>query len=224
MLGKLYIVATPIGNLEDITRRALRVLKEVDLVLAEDTRKTGILLRYYDMKKPIMSYHQHSQDAKRLKILRYLVDGKDLALVSDAGTPGISDPGNELIDFLLEKEPKIKIIPVPGPSALTATLSVCGFKVNRFMFIGFLPKKKRSKLFDWLKQGKVSFAFYESPRRILKTLAFLEEQMGGERRICIARELTKLHETLYRGRLSEVRAQIERGNIKGEIVVVVEEK
>jgi 16S rRNA (cytidine1402-2'-O)-methyltransferase len=224
MLGKLYIVATPIGNLEDITRRALRVLKEVDLVLAEDTRKTDILLRYYDMKKPIMSYHQHSQDAKRLKILRYLVDGKDLALVSDAGTPGISDPGNELIDFLLEKEPKIKIIPVPGPSALTATLSVCGFKVTRFMFIGFLPKKKRSKLFDWLKQGKVSFAFYESPRRILKTLAFLEEQMGGERRICIARELTKLHETLYRGRLSEVRAQIERGNIKGEIVVVVEEK
>jgi 16S rRNA (cytidine1402-2'-O)-methyltransferase len=224
MTGTLYIVATPIGNLEDITLRALKVLKEVDLILAEDTRVTSKLTTHYQIPTPIKSYHQHSTDKKKLHIFSELVKGKNIALVSDAGTPGISDPGNELIDFLLDKEPGIKIVPVPGASAIAASLSISGFAVSKFLFLGFLPKKKRTKLFNWLKEGKIAFAFYESPNRILKTLDFLEEQVGGDRRVLVARELTKLHETLYRGQLSEVIAQLENENIKGEIVVIVEGK
>src|SRR3990167_3828449 len=143
MLGDLYIVATPIGNLEDITLRAIKVLSEVDIVLAEDTRITKRLLDYLstNYKLPatkLLSYHQHSGEEKRLEILNYLLDNKNLALVTDAGTPGISDPGNELIDFLLSYKPDLKIIPIPGASALSSTLSVCGFDVNHFIFLGFL--------------------------------------------------------------------------------------
>ena len=154
MPGTLYIVATPIGNLEDVTLRAIRVMREADLILAEDTRVTGILLKHYDIDKPILSYHQHSDEGKKLQILAELVSGKNLALVSDAGTPGISDPGNELIDYLLEKEPNIKVVPIPGPAAITAAFSASGFKANKFVFIGFLPKKKRTKLFKWLAEGE----------------------------------------------------------------------
>ncbi|MGB6838954.1 MAG: 16S rRNA (cytidine(1402)-2'-O)-methyltransferase [Microgenomates group bacterium] len=221
MLGILYIVATPIGNLEDITLRALKVLKKVDLILAEDTRVTKKLLMHYDVDTRILSYHQHSKEATKFKILRELIEGGNLALVSDAGTPGISDPGNELIDFLLEKEPKIKIIPIPGSSAITTALSVSGLKVSKFVFLGFLPKKKRTKLFNWLKERKISFAFYESPKRILKTLQVLDEHFGG-RRVFIARELTKMHESLYRGTIKEVLAQLEKNKLKGELVVVIE--
>ncbi|MFV1917406.1 MAG: 16S rRNA (cytidine(1402)-2'-O)-methyltransferase [Patescibacteria group bacterium] len=224
MARTLYIIATPIGNLEDITLRALGILKEVDLILVEDTRVTKKLLMHYDIDKHTLSYHQHSTEKKKLEILRRLVKGENIALASDAGTPGISDPGNELIDYLLNKEPTIRIVPVPGPAAITSALSVSGFKVSKFLFLGFLPKKKRKKLFGWIKKGKIAFAFYESPKRILKTLDFLEEQLGEDRRILIARELTKLHETLYRGKLSEVRAQLEKKKVRGEIVVVVEEK
>ena len=222
MLGILYIVATPIGNLEDITLRALRILKEVDLILAEDTRVTKRILMRYDIKTPALSYHQHSSDEKKNRIISYLVNGQNLALVSDAGTPGISDPGNELIDYLLEKEPKIKIIPLPGPAAITAALSVSGFKTNKFVFLGFLPKKKRTKLFEWLKKGKISFAFYESPKRILKTLAVLSEHFGSGRRVFIARELTKIHESLYRGTIEQVMNELQQNLVKGEIVVVME--
>ena len=224
MLGTLYIVATPIGNLEDITFRALRILKEVDLILAEDTRVTKRILTHYDIKTPILSYHQHSSDEKKNRIVSYLVNGQSLALVSDAGTPGISDPGNELIDYLLEKEPKIKIIPLPGPAAIIAALSVCGFRANKFIFLGFLPKKKRTKLFNWLKEGKISFAFYESPKRILKTLAVLSEHFGSDRRVFIARELTKIHESLYRGTVEQVINELQQNLVKGEIVVVMEGK
>jgi 16S rRNA (cytidine1402-2'-O)-methyltransferase len=224
MAGKLYIVATPIGNLEDITLRAIKKLKEVDLILAEDTRQTRVLLKHYEIDVHTMSYFQHSGEKRRLEILNHLLDGKNVALVTDAGTPGISDPGNELIDFLLSYVHDLEIIPIPGASAITTALSVSGFNVNKFVFLGFLPKKKRKKLFDWLKNGKVTFAFYESPKRLLKTLETLEKVFGGYRRIFIARELTKIHETLYRGKIKDVRRELEekKGEIKGEIVVVIE--
>ena len=169
-----------------------------------------------------MSYHQHSGETKKLEILNYLLDGKNLALVTDAGTPGISDPGNELIDYLLSYKPDLNIVPIPGASAITTSLSVCGFNVNKFVFLGFLPKKKRNKLFDWLKEGKVSFAFYESPNRVVKSLEMLERVFGSYRRVFIARELTKLYETLYRGKIGNVRDQLSKEKIKGEIVVIVE--
>lgn len=222
MSGTLYIVATPIGNLEDMTLRAIRVLREVDLILAEDTRVTEKLLIHYDMDKDILSYHQHSNISRKSQIYSDIINGKNIALVSDAGTPGISDPGNELIDFLLSHDKTIKIVPIPGASAITTALSVSGFRADKFVFLGFLPKKKRKKLFEWIKDGKITFAFYESPFRILKTLAVLEEYFGSDRRIFIARELTKLHETLYRGSIKEVKEKLGEGKIKGEIVVVVE--
>ena len=222
MKGMLYIVATPIGNLEDITVRAIRILKEVDLIVAEDTRVTKKLMTHYDIDKHTLSYHQHSSERKRLEILSLLINGKNIVLVTDAGTPGISDPGNELIDYLLDKDNNIKIVPIPGASAITTALSVSGFKTNKFVFIGFLPKKKRSKLFKWLKEGKVTFAFYESPKRILRSLKVLEEHTGTETRVCVARELTKMHESLYRGKICTVIEKLVKDTIKGEIVVVVE--
>ncbi|MBU0569995.1 16S rRNA (cytidine(1402)-2'-O)-methyltransferase [Patescibacteria group bacterium] len=253
MLGILYIVATPIGNLEDITLRAIETLGKVDIILAEDTRVTGKLLNYLSTNyqlppTKLLSYHAHSREDKKLAILKHLMEGKDLALVTDAGTPGISDPGNELVDFLLSYKDGpcqgpslIKIVPVPGASAITSALSVSGFRTNKFVFLGFLPKRKRKKLFEWLKGGKISFAFYESPKRILKTLNVLSEYFSTktefrdgfdgdellssekkEKRIFIARELTKMHETLYRGTISEVREQLLKDKIKGEMVVVVE--
>ena len=220
MSGILYIVATPIGNLDDISLRALQTLKNVDIIYAEDTRKTSILLNHYDIVNITNSYHQHSKDIKKNKILKHLIDGENVALVTDAGTPGISDPGNELINYLLEKEPTIKVIPIPGPSALTASLSVSGFRADKFVFIGFLPKKKRTKLFKWLKEGRMTFAFYESPKRLLKTLEVLKEHFNGDTRVVIARELTKMHETVYRGSISEVQKVL--GKPKGEVVVIVE--
>jgi 16S rRNA (cytidine1402-2'-O)-methyltransferase len=260
-LGTLYIVATPIGNLEDVTLRAVKVLSDVDIVLAEDTRVTGKLLNYINSKlqitnykenfeknnrnqnaleglsvnnspitdhqslsqKPmLLSYHQHSNDTRKLEILRHIITGKNIALVTDAGTPGISDPGNELISFLLVSVPDIKIVPIPGPSAITASLSVSGMNVNKFVFLGFLPKKKRSKLFAWLKEGNVPIVFFESPHRILKTLELLQKEFGENTKVFIARELTKMHETLYRGKIAEVVSQLGNGSVKGEIVVVVE--
>ena len=222
MSGTLYIVATPIGNLEDITLRAIRILKEVDLILAEDTRVTKKLLTHYVIERPIASYHQHSSEKRKLEILQRLGKEESVALVTDAGTPGVSDPGNELIDFLLGKDSSIKIVPIPGASAITTAMSVSGFKMSKFLFLGFLPKRKKNKLFQWVKDGKVAFGFYESPKRIIKTLDFLGKQLGGDRRVLIAREMTKLHETLYRGRISATKEQLEGGRIKGEIVVIVE--
>ena len=230
MSGTLYIVATPIGNLEDITLRALRVLKEVDIIVAEDTRVTSKLTTHFQIPTPIKSYHQHSSEEKKLEILQRLQKGENIALVCDAGTPGISDPGNELIDFLLEGDQNIKIIPIPGASAITSALSVSGFRADKFLFLGFLPKKKRKKLFEWIKEGSpstssgrgITLAFYESPYRILKTLSVLEENFRSDRRIFIARELTKLHETLYRGTIKEVREVLGKEKVRGEIVVIVE--
>src|SRR4030066_2260030 len=211
MSGMLHIVATPIGNLEDLTLRALRILKEADVIIAEDTRVSSKLLTHYDIDTHILSYHQHSSEEKKYEILKLLLDGKNLALITDAGTPGISDPGNELIDFIFRNSPDIKIIPIPGASAITSALSVSGFKTEKFVFIGFLPKKKRTKLFNWLKSGEITFAFYESPKRIVKSLSVLEENFGSDTHIFIARELTKMYETLYRGTIREVKEMIKEG-------------
>lgn len=222
MIGILYIVATPIGNLSDISLRALDTLKSVDLILAEDTRVTSKLLNHYQIDKPLLSYHQHSSQNTMYKILNTLLQGKSIALVTDAGTPGISDPGGELIEFLLENEPNIKIVPIPGASSLSVAMSVSGLRLNKFVFLGFLPKKKRKKIWEWIKEGKASFGFFESPFRIVKTLEELEKEFGVNTNVFIARELTKMHETLYRGTIGEILGKMKTEKIKGEIVVIVE--
>ena len=222
MSGILYIVATPIGNLEDITFRAVRILKEVDLILAEDTRVSKKIMMHYDVKTPITSYYQHSTEERKFEILERLGRGEKIALVTDAGTPGISDPGNELIDFILERSDRISVVPIPGPSAITTSISVSGLPMSKFLFLGFFPKKGRTKLIELIKLTKIPIIFYESPYRILKTLGFLGEKLGGDRGVFIARELTKLHESLYRGKISDVRDQFAKEKIKGEIVVIVE--
>lgn len=221
MSGTLYIVATPIGNLEDITSRAIKTLKEVDVILCEDTRVTKKLLMHYEIDNHILSYHHHSSESKKEEILNLLLTGKDMALVTDAGTPGISDPGNELIDFLLNKT-DIKIIPIPGASALTSALSVSGFKTNNFVFLGFMPKKGKTKLFNWLKEGKINFIYYESPYRVLKTLNEIRDHFGSEVRVVVAREMTKMFEEIVRGNISKVIEKLQNSLVKGEIVVVVE--
>lgn len=213
----LYIVATPIGNLKDISLRALEVLKEVDLILCEDTRVTKRLLNYYNIKTPVLSYHQHSQIKKINYILDLLKQAKNLALVSDSGTPSISDPGNKLIEKIKELNSS-KISPVPGPSALVAAASVSGFPMNKFIFMGFPPaKKKRKKFFQEIANSKYPVVFYESPYRILKSLEDLESS-SPDLEIVVCRELTKKFETIYRGKIKEI---IKKINPQGEFVVVV---
>jgi len=221
MLGNLYIVATPIGNLKDITLRAIETLHKVDLILAEDTRVSKKLLERYNISTKLISYHQHSKEEKKKKILLDLLSGKNLALITDSGTPGVSDPGNELISYLVEREKEIGVVPIPGASAIACAISVTGLKMSKFLFLGFLQKKKRKKLFEWIKLQKYPFCFYESPKRVLKTLDTLEEYFGKEINVFIARELTKMHETLYRGTLEKVRRNLSKDKVKGEIVVIV---
>ncbi len=216
----LYIISTPIGNLKDISQRAIETLKEVDLILAEDTRITKRLLDRYEIKKPTLSFHQHSNLKKSEYILEKIKEGKDLALVSDAGTPGINDPGGKLIEFLLKELSDLKIIPIPGPSALTTALSISGFPADRFVFLGFPPIKKRRKtFFKELSQVKETIVLYESPYRILKTLDQLKEVI--QRDIVLCRELTKKFETIYRGSVEEVIIQLNQDKIKGEFVIVI---
>jgi len=220
-MGILYIIATPIGNLEDITLRAIRVLKEVDLILCEDTRVTKVLLEHFNIKTPFLSYHQHSQQDKINYILENLKE-KNIALVTDSGTPGISDPGNKLIEEVLEKfKDKIKIIPIPGPSASTALASVSGFPMDKFLFLGFPPaKNKRKKFFDRAINSEVPVIFYESSYRILKSLSELEAS-SSNLKVVVGRELTKKFETIYRGEIKEVMEKIKKDPIKGEFVVIV---
>ncbi|MEA3505931.1 MAG: 16S rRNA (cytidine(1402)-2'-O)-methyltransferase [Elusimicrobiota bacterium] len=194
MAGSIYIVATPIGNLEDITKRALRILSEADLILCEDTRVTKKLLERYGIKTPTLSYHQHSKLKKINYILEILEKGKNLALVSDAGTPGVSDPGNKLIEAVVARFDFIKIIPVPGPSAVAAAASISGFPMDKFIFMGFPPaKRKRKKFFKEIGNHKYPVIFYESPHRIIKTLEELKDAIG-QRRAVVCRELTKKFE------------------------------
>ena len=217
----LYIVATPIGNLEDVTKRALRILSEVDLILCEDTRITKKLLDYYQIKTPTMSYHQHSKLQKIDYIINFLKKGKNVALVSDAGTPGISDPGNKLVELVTrELGDKVKVISIPGPSALTAAVSLSGLPMDRFLFLGFLPtKKKRKKFFEQIRSSKYPIIFYESPHRIIKTL----KEVGSlDKKVAVCRELTKKFETIYRGTIGEVLGQIKKDTTRGEFVVIIE--
>ena len=221
-MGTLYIIATPIGNMEDVTLRALRVLKEVDVLLAEDTRVTGKLLARHGIRVSMKSYHQQSHDGVAKEIIALLSEGKTLGLVTDAGTPSVADPGNELIQKILESLPETRIEPIPGVSSLTAALSVCGFPTNEFVFLGFLPHKKgRQTLLNELAEMERTVVLFESPHRIGKLLEELNERVP-ERRLFIGREITKLHETHYRGTILELKERFERGEIlqKGEFVVI----
>jgi 16S rRNA (cytidine1402-2'-O)-methyltransferase len=218
-MGKLFIVATPIGNLEDITFRAVKVLKCVDLIACEDTRHSRILLDKYGIRTPTLSYHQHSRLQKIDYLIDHLRNGKDIALITDAGTPGISDPGQALIMRTIDN--KIETIAIPGPSAVISALSVSGFDLHQFLYLGFLPKKKgRKTLLESLKNEKRTIVFYESPYRIIKTLKELQKNLG-DREMVIVREQTKKFEEIYRGKISEVIKNIKP---KGEFVVIIKGK
>ena len=228
-MADLFIVATPIGNLEDISLRAIRVLKEVDIILCEDTRVTRKLLSRYDIKTSVLSYHQHSQLKKVNYIADLLEKGKNLALVSDSGTPGISDPGNKLIDFLVKKNINLTIIPIPGCSALITAASISGFPMDKFTFLGFPPhKKKRNRFFEELFRQladlKHPIVFYESPHRIIKTLeetSNKSQKFNFNPQVIVCRELTKKFETIYRGTINEVIKKIKDDKIKGEFTVII---
>jgi 16S rRNA (cytidine1402-2'-O)-methyltransferase len=221
LAGTLYIVSTPIGNLEDITLRALRVLKEVDLIAAEDTRRTRQLLSHYGIHKPLVSYHAYNRRRREDSLLEELRSGKSIALVTDAGTPGISDPGEPLVRRAIQES--IPLVPIPGPSALVAALSVSGLPTESFLFYGFLPAKPsaRQKFLLSLKHRPETLIFYESPKRLR---SFLEDafRMLGERQVMVAREMTKVFEEVYRGILSEVLRELGEEEIKGEVTIVLE--
>ncbi len=228
-MSNLYIVATPIGNLEDITLRALRILKEVDFILCEDTRVTRKLLDKYEIKTPTISYHSFSGKIKTEKILELLGEGKDLALVSDAGTPTISDPGFQLVSQVKEKfGDKVQIFPIPGPSALISALSISGLSADEFTFFGFLPRKKgKQTTINEILDLKRTSVFYESPHRILKTLKMIQElseDKNSNKKIVIARELTKIFEQIISGNINEVLEYFENNpdKVKGEFVVVID--
>lgn len=218
-MATLYVAATPIGNLEDITLRALRILEEVDLIACEDTRITKRLLEHYKIDKPTVSYHQHSSIGKIGFLIDQLKAGKNVALVTDAGTPGIADPGGLLVKAVLEQGVKVEVI--PGPAALTAALSISGLPADHFLFLGFLPHKKgRETLIKEIIASEQTIIFYESVHRILKTLEQLKN-FGLKRPIVVARELTKKFETVYRGPVEQVLAELKSDEVKGEFVVIV---
>ncbi len=219
-MPKLFIVATPIGNLKDITLRALEILHSVDYILAENTYKAKNLLSFYNIKKPVINYFQGSGKRTRTKIFDLLKQEKDIALISEAGTPGLSDPGNELITEVIEKfGDKVEIIPIPGPSALTTIVSIAGLPMQKFLFLGFVPKRKQSKFFQEIVTSKYPVVFFESPYRIIKTLEKLQE-LEPNLKVVVARELTKKFETIYRGTLKEVINAIRQDKVKGEFVVI----
>ena len=221
MPGILYIVATPIGNLEDITLRAIRTLKEADIIAAEDTRHTQILLKHFAIKTPLTSYHEHNERAKTGQLVTRLERGESIALVSDAGTPAISDPGFRLVVEAVRAG--IRVIPIPGASAAIAVLSASGLPTDGFVFTGFLPAKKqerRSKLQE-LRSQHHSIVAYEAPHRLDESLRDIREILG-ERRIVLAREVSKVHEEFLRGPVNEVMGQIEQREIRGEITLVIE--
>ena len=221
--GKLYIVPTPIGNLEDITLRALSVLKQADLILAEDTRNSIFLLKHFSIDKPLKSYHQHNEHKTVQEIVDMIGAGKTIALISDAGTPGISDPG-----FLLVRESIKNNIPVetlPGATAFVPALVNSGLPCDSFVFIGFLPQKKgRQTKLNSLHEEERTMVFYESPFRLIKALEEFKEHFGEERLVSVSRELTKLHEENYRGTLAEALKHFNSKTVKGEIVIVLQGK
>jgi 16S rRNA (cytidine1402-2'-O)-methyltransferase len=215
----LYIIATPIGNLEDISARALRILQEVDLIAAEDTRTSGVLLKKYQITTPMTSFHSYSDDRKVQELVEKLVAGKKVALISDAGTPGISDPG-----FLLVRAARaagVTVCPIPGASAFLAALSASGLPINHFLYLGFLPMKKgRQTMLKKLQDEENTIVFYESPHRILKTLKEFSEYFP-ERRLVVAREITKIFEEFASGSPAELLDHFSKKNPKGEFVVIM---
>ena len=214
-----YVVGTPIGNLEDITFRALRILKEVDYIFAEDTRVTKKLLNHYEIEKTVYQYHEHNKFHQIENILNLLKDNKNIALVTDAGTPCISDPGFELVNEILKEN--IKVSGIPGPSSIITGGSISGLDMRRIAYEGFLPKKKgRQTLFNKLKEEERMIIILESPNRILKTLKDIKEYLG-ERYIVITRELTKIYEEVIRGNVSEIIEKLEKKPVKGEIVLFI---
>lgn len=223
-MSTLYIVGTPIGNMDDMTVRAVKTLQSVDAILCEDTRVTRKLLDRYEIDKPSISYHSQSKISKIDHIIEMLREGKNLALVSDAGTPTISDPGSFLITKIREALPDTSFIPIPGATALTAALSASGFSASDFLFLGFLPHKKgRQTIFREIGQTKRTIVFYESPHRFLKSLESLREFISPDRKIAVAREITKIYEEIRIGTVEEVAEYyVENSDkVRGEFVIIV---
>lgn len=219
--GTLYLCPTPIGNLEDITLRALKILKQVDYIAAEDTRVTIKLLNHYEIKAPLISYHEHNKKQKGPEIIEILKEGKSVALVTDAGTPGISDPGEDLVKLALADE--ILVVPLPGAVAAICALVASGLSTDRFVFEGFLPRrtKERDQRLIQISKEPRTMIFYEAPHRILKTLEHLKEALGN-RKITVAREITKIHEEFFRGTIEQAIEKFNGTKPRGEMVLVVE--
>lgn len=221
MFGKLYVVATPIGNLEDITLRAINVLKQVDVIAAEDTRHTLKLLNHFQISKPLVSYHRHNEETKTQVLIQKLSEGQNIALVSDAGTPGICDPGEEIIKACIEHE--ISVIPIPGACAMINALIASGIDTKEFIFIGFLPlhKKLRKEKLSEIEKANKTIIMYEAPHKLNSTLKDLQGILG-DRKVVLARELTKIHEQFIRGTIDELIRQSE--NLKGEMILIIEKQ
>jgi len=222
MPGTLYIVSTPIGNLEDITLRALRILKEVDVVAAEDTRHTIKLLSHFDIRTTLIAYHQHSEAGRTANLVERMREGQSIAIVTDAGTPGVSDPGGDLISAAIDAG--VPVVPVPGASAALSALGASGLPTARFCFEGFLPRTKssrREKLAALASTETRTMIFYEAGNRTAETLADMAEAFGGDRLCCVGRELTKKHEQFIRGPLSAVLSQFKAGEQRGEVTITV---
>ena len=224
MSGILYLVATPIGNLEDMTYRAVRVLAEVDLIAAEDTRNSIKLLNHFDIHTPMTSYHEHNKYEKAEELLMKLREGLDIAVITDAGTPGISDPGEVLVDMCISEG--IKVVPVPGACAAVNALISSGQSTRRFTFEGFLPydKKERTEVLQGLKDETRTIVLYEAPHKLAKTLKALEEVLGSERSISLCKEITKKHENVTRTTIGEAVAALEESEPRGEYVLIIEGK
>lgn len=218
--GTLYIVATPIGNLEDITLRAIRILKEADLIAAEDTRHTLKLLNHFEISKPLISYHRHNEDVKSDVLIEKLQEGKNIALVSDAGTPGICDPGEEIIKKCIELE--IDVVPIPGACAMINSLICSGIDTKEFSFLGFLPlnKKLRKNKLEEIEKSNKTIIIYEAPHKLEATLKDLKNILNEDRKIVLAREITKIHEEFIRGNIDDLIEHVK--DIKGEIVLIIE--
>ena len=223
MAGTLYLCATPIGNLEDMTLRAIRILKEVDLIAAEDTRNSIKLLNHFEIKTPMTSYHEYNKIEKGHKLVEKLLSGEDIALITDAGTPGISDPGEELVQMC--REAGVSVTAVPGAAACITALTISGLSTRRFAFEAFLPtdKKERQAVLRELKEETRTIVLYEAPHRLVKTLGVLKDTLGN-RNIRVCRELTKRHETVYEATMEEALAYYETNEPKGECVLVIEGK
>ena len=222
MSGTLYLCATPIGNLEDMTFRVIRTLKEVDLIAAEDTRNSIKLLNHFEIQTPMTSYHEFNKFEKGRKLVEKLLEGQNIALITDAGTPGISDPGEELVQMCYEAG--ITVTSLPGAAACVTALTLSGLSTRRFVFEAFLPtdKKEREAVLQEMETETRTIVMYEAPHRLVKTLKLLAERLGGERRITVCRELTKRHETAFRSTIAEASAYYEVNDPKGECVLVIE--